>query len=93
VAGVEPLPVVDPEEAPEPEAPDEPAAAAVADGAVVLPLMERAASVAPAVPEITLPEGFCPTGEVVLVAMAAVWNAEKVLFPVVAALTEKTIPA
>lgn len=91
-----PVEVEEPEEPeepdePEPDDPDEPEGEGVSDATAALPLTEIAASVAPALPEIILPEGFCPCGEVALVAMAIDWKSSK-LFAAVG-LIAKTIPA
>jgi len=82
---------LDPELDPDPDPDPDPEAAAVAEAAALLPATETAPSVAPAVPEIALPEGFWPVGEVALVAIAAALKASK-LFACVG-LMAKTIPA
>lgn len=74
----------------EPDDPDDPAAA-VAAGAELLPPTEIGPSVAPAVPDTMEPDGFWPGGEVALVALAAAWNASKLLASV--GLIANTIPA
>jgi hypothetical protein len=88
----EPVSVPEPDEAPVPvaAAPLAVAVAADSEDAVPSPLTETGPSVAPGVPEMIVPEGFWPGGEVLLDVKAAFWKASKLLFAV--GLIAKTIP-